>query len=83
MMDTVGNKVALGNRHDQGGRPSMACQVIDWAMQVHGGAGVSDDLAGRRLRPAAHAALCRRPRRGAPQPDRQRELVCYAALDKR
>jgi len=22
----------------------MACQVIDWAMQVHGGAGVSDDF---------------------------------------
>jgi acyl-CoA dehydrogenase len=24
--------------------PSMACQVIDWAMQVHGGGGVSDDF---------------------------------------
>ena len=24
--------------------PNMACQVIDWAMQVHGGAGVSDDF---------------------------------------
>ena len=23
--------------------PTMACQVIDWAMQVHGGGGVSDD----------------------------------------
>ena len=23
--------------------PNMACQVIDWAMQVHGGAGVSED----------------------------------------
>ena len=22
----------------------MACQVIDWAMQVHGGAGVSGDF---------------------------------------
>jgi acyl-CoA dehydrogenase len=22
----------------------MACQVIDWAMQVHGAAGVSDDF---------------------------------------
>jgi acyl-CoA dehydrogenase len=22
--------------------PNMACQVIDWAMQVHGGGGVSD-----------------------------------------
>ena len=24
--------------------PSMACQVIDWAMQVHGGGGMSDDF---------------------------------------
>jgi alkylation response protein AidB-like acyl-CoA dehydrogenase len=24
--------------------PNMACQVIDWAMQVHGGGGVSDDF---------------------------------------
>jgi len=24
--------------------PTMACQVIDWAMQVHGGGGVSDDF---------------------------------------
>ena len=23
--------------------PNMACQVIDWAMQVHGGGGVSGD----------------------------------------
>jgi acyl-CoA dehydrogenase len=24
--------------------PNMACQVIDWAMQVHGGGGVSGDF---------------------------------------
>ena len=24
--------------------PTMALQVIDWAMQVHGGAGVSEDF---------------------------------------
>ena len=24
--------------------PGMACQVIDWAMQVHGGAGLSEDF---------------------------------------
>lgn len=24
--------------------PNMACKVIDWAMQVHGGGGVSDDF---------------------------------------
>jgi acyl-CoA dehydrogenase len=24
--------------------PTMACKVIDWAIQVHGGGGVSDDF---------------------------------------
>jgi acyl-CoA dehydrogenase len=24
--------------------PNMACQVIDWAIQVHGAGGVSDDF---------------------------------------
>ena len=24
--------------------PGMACQVIDWAIQVHGAAGLSDDF---------------------------------------
>ena len=24
--------------------PNMACKVIDWAMQVHGGGGISDDF---------------------------------------
>ncbi|HEX7436002.1 MAG TPA: acyl-CoA dehydrogenase family protein, partial [Caldimonas sp.] len=24
--------------------PNMACDVIDWAIQVHGGGGVSDDF---------------------------------------
>ncbi len=24
--------------------PAMACQVIDWAMQLHGGGSVSDDF---------------------------------------
>jgi len=24
--------------------PNMACQVIDWAIQAHGGGGVSDDF---------------------------------------
>ena len=50
----------------------MACQVIDWAMQVHGGGGVSRRLPARlRLCARAHAALRRRPGRSAPQPDRQ------------
>ena len=45
MMDTVGNKVA---RAEIGmikvAAPAMACQVIDWAIQVHGAAGLSDDF---------------------------------------
>ena len=45
MMDTVGNKVAQKEiAMIKVAAPSMACQVIDWAMQVHGGAGVSDDF---------------------------------------
>ncbi len=44
-MDRLGNKVA---RKDiamiKVVAPNMACQVIDWAMQVHGGGGVSDDF---------------------------------------
>ncbi len=45
MMDTVGNK---GARTEiamiKVAAPNMAQQVIDWAMQVHGGAGVCQDF---------------------------------------
>jgi acyl-CoA dehydrogenase len=44
-MDRLGNKVA---RKDiamiKVVAPDMACQVIDWAIQAHGGAGVSQDF---------------------------------------
>ncbi|MDE2479409.1 MAG: acyl-CoA dehydrogenase family protein [Betaproteobacteria bacterium] len=44
-MDRLGNKVA---RKDiamiKVVAPNMACQVIDWAIQAHGGAGVSQDF---------------------------------------
>ncbi|MBM3367594.1 MAG: acyl-CoA dehydrogenase, partial [Betaproteobacteria bacterium] len=44
-MDTVGNKVARKEiAMIKVLAPSMALQVIDWAMQVHGAAGVSDDF---------------------------------------
>ena len=44
MMDTVGNKVAKDEiAMIKIVAPSMALKVIDWAMQVHGGMGVSDD----------------------------------------
>ncbi|MCK7474060.1 MAG: hypothetical protein MZV49_12245 [Rhodopseudomonas palustris] len=43
MMDKVGNKVAQArDRDDQGGGAEHgAAQVIDWAIQAFGGAGVS------------------------------------------
>ncbi|PPE74294.1 acyl-CoA dehydrogenase [Solimonas fluminis] len=45
MMDTVGNKVAAKEiAMIKVAAPNMACQVIDWAMQVHGAGGVSDDF---------------------------------------
>jgi acyl-CoA dehydrogenase len=44
-MDTVGNKAARKEiAMIKVAAPNMACQVIDWAMQVHGAAGVSDDF---------------------------------------
>ncbi|MBK1715613.1 acyl-CoA dehydrogenase family protein [Rubrivivax gelatinosus] len=45
MMDSAGNKAAKAEiAMIKVVAPSMACQVIDWAMQVHGGAGVCEDL---------------------------------------
>ena len=44
MMDTVGNKVARTEiAMIKVVAPKLACDVIDWAMQVHGGAAMSDD----------------------------------------
>jgi acyl-CoA dehydrogenase len=45
MMDTVGNRAAKKEiAMIKVAAPAMACQVIDWAIQVHGGAGVSEDF---------------------------------------
>jgi acyl-CoA dehydrogenase len=45
MMDTVGNKVARKEiAMIKVAAPTMALKVIDWAIQAHGGAGVSDDF---------------------------------------
>jgi acyl-CoA dehydrogenase len=46
MMDTVGNKSARAEiAMIKVAAPNMACQVIDWAIQLHGAAGVSQDFA--------------------------------------
>jgi len=44
-MDVAGNKVARKEiAMIKVLAPSMACQIIDWAIQVHGGGGMSDDF---------------------------------------
>jgi acyl-CoA dehydrogenase len=45
MMDRLGNKRALKEiAMIKVVAPNMACQVLDWAIQAHGGGGVSDDF---------------------------------------
>jgi acyl-CoA dehydrogenase len=45
MMDTVGNKAARAEiAMIKVAAPTMLCQIVDWAIQAHGAAGVSDDF---------------------------------------
>jgi acyl-CoA dehydrogenase len=45
LMDTVGNKAAAKHiAMIKVATPAMACQVLDWAIQAHGAAGVSNDF---------------------------------------
>src|SRR5947207_2002941 len=44
-MDTLGNKAAARQiAMIKVAAPAMACKVIDWAIQAHGGGGLSDDF---------------------------------------
>ena len=64
MMDKVGNKIAKKEiAMIKVLAPNMACQVIDWAMQAHGGGGVSQDFG------LAHAYAHARTLRFADGPD--------------
>ncbi len=56
----------------------MACRVIDWAIQAHGGAGVCDDFG------LAHAYASARTLRLADGPDEvHREQLARLELAKR
>ncbi len=64
MMDTVGNKQARAEiAMIKVIAPNMASQVIDWAIQAHGAAGISDDF------PLAYAYCTQRWLRLADGPD--------------
>jgi len=64
MMDTVGNKVARTEiAMIKVVAPNVACQVVDWAIQAHGGAGMCDDF------PLAYAYAHVRTLRLADGPD--------------
>ncbi len=57
-MDTAGNKAARAEiAMIKVAAPAMVCKVVDWAIQAHGGAGVSDDFG--LARDYAHARTLR------------------------
>jgi acyl-CoA dehydrogenase len=78
MMDIAGNKFAKNEiAMIKVVAPSMACEVIDWAMQVHGGAGMCDDF------PLAYAYTNARTLRFADGPDEvHRNAIAKLELGK-
>jgi acyl-CoA dehydrogenase len=78
MMDVAGNKFAKNEiAMIKVVAPSMACQVIDWAMQAFGGAGMCDDF------PLAYAYTCARTLRFADGPDEvHRNAIAKLELGK-
>jgi acyl-CoA dehydrogenase len=78
MMDVAGNKVAKAEiAMIKVVAPNMALRVIDWAMQAHGGAGVSQDT------PLAHFYANARTLRFADGPDEvHRNAIAKLELGK-
>jgi acyl-CoA dehydrogenase len=78
MMDVAGNKAAKAEiAMIKVVAPSMACQVLDWAIQVHGGGGVSGDF------PLAHFYANARTLRFADGPDEvHRNAIAKIELGK-
>ena len=78
LMDVAGNKVAKNEiAMIKVVAPNMACQVIDWAMQVHGGGGMCDDF------PLAYAYAHTRTLRFADGPDEvHRNAIAKMELGK-
>jgi len=78
MMDMGGNKFAKNEiAMIKVVAPSMACQVIDWAMQAHGGGGMCDDF------PLAYSYANARTLRFADGPDEvHRNAIAKAELGK-
>jgi len=78
MMDTAGNKSAKAEiAMIKVVAPQMACQVIDWAMQAHGGAGMCEDF------PLAYFYTLSRTLRFADGPDEvHRNAIAKIELGK-
>ncbi len=78
LMDIAGNKVAKNEiAMIKVVAPSMACQVIDWAMQAHGGGGMSDDF------PLAYSYANARTLRFADGPDEvHRNAIAKAEIGR-
>jgi acyl-CoA dehydrogenase len=78
MMDVAGNKFARNEiAMIKVVAPNMACEVIDWAMQAHGGGGMCEDF------PLAYSYACARTLRFADGPDEvHRNAVAKLELGK-
>jgi acyl-CoA dehydrogenase len=78
LMDTAGNKAARGEiAMIKVLAPNVACKVLDWAIQVHGGGGMADDF------PLAYMYAHSRTLRFADGPDEvHRNAIAKLELSK-